>query len=864
MFERPLALWLLIASPLVAAPGLLAMLRGTKAFATIVSAGLRLVTFTLLLLMLAGLRIPVRASARRMAMVVAVDQSRSIAPDQAKWMKHRVEEIRGQLSLRDRLAVFGFGRDAGLLRPLQDPRMPFQNPANIDPNGTDLAGALTTALGIFPDDEEKRLVLLTDGNETEGQVLDELPAMSQAGVRIFTAVPPPSAIARVAITSFEAPAVVRAETSFALHLDIESEARLRVSAQISLSSDGTPVGIQQVSLAPGLNRFVLPYRVGHSGAYLMQARINVPSPLVAANPTAETAVSVTEPPRVLVISPNPPDSLIKALNQRQYDVRTAPPHGLPVQAEDYLAYQAVIIANVPSETLDDPAQTALNRYVADFGGGLIITGDTLRDSRFHGSMLEKTLPVTFQPQPPPPSREPIAVYMLIDRSNSMSYNSRYPAVRDGERIRYAKQAAVALLNQLDDTDYAGVIAFDSEPYILGHLRPLAEQRGELTARVQRLEPGGGTDFKEALEIAEREIDQSGIAVREVILLTDGDTNRQYHDHDQEIADYGKDGIPVSTIRIGPDLENLRLLQDFAHVTGGVFYRVEDITKLPQLLVHLTHEAENFKWHERSHIEFGNRSAVLSGIAPREVPPLDFFAMTQAKEGAEVPLLVRKGPRNAPLLATWQYELGRSAIFSADPDSLGSLAWIRWDRYAQFWSQLVSWVAREGDSGPFSLRVQESNDGSMEFEAQKADPVPVANLFCRITGPGLDNDVAMSQVATSTYRAESPPLRRGKYSIALIIKAGDTERVLVRREIASKGAQALDAAELRLRAPNEDLLRTIAADTGGEFDAPVSKIVRRSGAMITTYQSIDRLLLPAAILTLLLAILVQRRFSRRLA
>jgi len=247
-----------------------------------------------------------------------------------------------------------------------------------------------------------------------------------------------------------------------------------------------------------------------------------------------------------------------------------------------------------------------------------------------------------------------------------------------------------------------------------------------------------------------------------------------------------------------------------------------------------------------------------------VPPLDFFAMTQAKDGAEVPLLVRKGPRNAPLLATRQYELGRSAIFSADPDSLGSLAWIRWDRYAQFWSQLVSWVAREGDSGPFSLRVQESNDGSMEFEAQKADPVPVANLFCRITGPGLDNDVAMSQVATSTYRAESPPLRRGKYSIALIIKAGDTERVLVRREIASKGAQALDAAELRLRAPNEDLLRTIAADTGGEFDAPVSKIVRRSGAMITTYQSIDRLLLPAAILTLLLAILVQRRFSRRLA
>jgi len=859
MFERPILLWLLLASPLVAAPGVLAVVRGSRVSAAAISTAARLATFAALILMLAGLRIPVRSAARRMAMVIAVDQSRSIAPDQAVWMQARIAEIRHRVNTLDRVAVIGFGRDASLLAPLQDPRMPVLNVARVDRDATDLAGALTTALGIFPDNEEKRLVLLTDGNETEGQVLDEVPAMTQAGVRIFTAAPPPSAIARVAITSFEAPEVVRAETSFALHMDIQSEARVPVAAQISLSSDGTALGVQQVSLTPGLNRFVLPYRVGRSGAYLMQAQIKVPAPLVAANPTAQTALSVIEPPRVLLVSPNPPDSLVKALHKRNYQVQTAPPHGLPAQAEAYLAYQAVIIANVPSEALDEGTQAALNRYVADFGGGLVVTGDTLRDSHFRGTTLEKTLPVTFQPQPPPPSREPIAVYLLIDRSNSMSYNSRYPAVRDGERIHYAKQAAVALLNQLDDTDYAGVIAFDSEPYILGHLRPLGEQRDELITRVQRLEPGGGTDFKEALEIAEHEIDQSGIAVREVILLTDGDTNRQYHDHDQEMADYAKDAIPVSTIRIGPDLENLRLLQDFAHATGGVFYRVEDITKLPQLLVHLTHEAENFKWHERSHIDFGNHSTILSGIAQHDLPPLDFFAMTQAKDGAEVPLLVRKGARSAPLLATWQYELGRSAIFSADPDSLGSLAWIRWDRYSQFWSQLVSWVAREGDSGPFSLRVRDSDDGSLEFEAQKADPLPVSNLFCRITGPGLDNDVAMSQVGTSTYRAESAPLRRGKYALALMIKAGDTERVLLRREVASKGVQALDAAELRLRAANEPLLRTIAADTGGEFDAPVSKIVQRSGAMITTYESVDRLLLPLAMLTLLIAVLVHRRF-----
>src|SRR5260370_18941833 len=142
--------------------------------------------------------------------------------------------------------------------------------------------------------------------------------------------------------------------------------------------------------------------------------------------------------------------------------------------------------------------------------------------------MEKALRVKFVQQPPPPSREPIAVYLCIDRSNSMSYDSRYPAVRDGERIRYAKEAAIALLRQLDDTDFAGVIAFDSQPYVLAHLQPLGDDRSELENRIDRLQPGGGTDFTDALEISDRGIWQSPIPLLQGIMLTDAETNRHYH------------------------------------------------------------------------------------------------------------------------------------------------------------------------------------------------------------------------------------------------------------------------------------------------------------------------------------------------
>ena len=858
MFERPLLLWLLAALPLVALPGVLAM-RAGRPLAGALSALLRSALFAVLIMMLAGAQLPFRAAAHRLALVVAIDNSQSIAPDQRQWMARRIDALRRALDPRDRLGVVAFGRDAQLVSPLADPRLLTLGAAlAVDSSASDLAGALTVAAGILPSNDEKRLLLLSDGVETENSARDELPALADAGVRVFTAAPPPSAVARVALTTFDAPSSVHAETSFALHLDIASEANHPVGARINLFGEGRALGGQQVQLGPGLNRFELPYRIDRPGAYVLKATLEVAPDLAIVNGTANAAVSVAPPPDVLLIANSPPESLVKALELRHFAVANAGPHGLSVNASDYLEYQAVIIANVADDELSPAVQYALNRYVADYGGGLIVTGDTLRDSKFHGSDLEKTLPVDFQPQPPPPSREPIAVYLLIDRSNSMSYNSRYPAVRDGERIHYAKEAAIALLNQLDDTDYAGVIAFDSEPYVLGHLRPLGEDRNELIGRVSRLAPGGGTDFKEALEIAQREILATGLPVREVILLTDGDTNRQYHDHDQLLADYAKQNIPVSTIRIGPDLENLRLLQDFAKTSGGIFYRVEDIKKLPQLLVHLTHEAQTFKRRDRTHVDLAAPTSIMNGIAPGELPPIDFFAETTPKDGAEVPLLIRSSMRTAPLLATWQYELGRSAVFVADPDSMGSLGWIRWDRYAEFWSQLVNWVARAGDSGPFSLRVANAPDGALTIEADKADQVPVSNLFARISGPGQPVDLAMTQMGTTLYRGETAPMAAGKYVVTLMIKAGDTERVLMRRDVAVAGSESANSAELRLQPPNLSLLREIAAQTGGQFDTSVTRITHPNGATVTDYRSIDSILAPVAIFLLLSEVFVRRR------
>src|SRR5512146_448978 len=226
MFERPELLWLLLAAPLAAAPGLMAVRAGRRA-AGAGSAALRAGLFVILVALLAGLRLPLKTPAQRMAVVVAMDASRSIAPAQFQWLSGRLEALRAAMSPRDRLAVLEFGRSTRLLAPLGDPRLVRVDPSRsgADPGGTDIAAGLTTALSLMPAQDEKRIVLLTDGNETDGSATAELPPLAAQGVRLYAAAPPPSSAGRVAIVDFQAPSPVRAHASFALRLDILSEAR---------------------------------------------------------------------------------------------------------------------------------------------------------------------------------------------------------------------------------------------------------------------------------------------------------------------------------------------------------------------------------------------------------------------------------------------------------------------------------------------------------------------------------------------------------------------------------------------------------------------------------------------------------------
>src|SRR5262249_2655756 len=142
----------------------------------------------------------------------------------------------------------------------------------------------------------------------------------------------------------------------------------------------------------------------------------------------------------------------QVLAERGMRVEVIAPPAFAQRASALADVHLVVLDDVARAGLADATLTALTRFVAD-GGALVATGRVhlFRDPGFGGSAVAGVLPVALESQSPEPEeREPIALYLLIDRSNSMGYSGT--GLGEGEKMEYAKRAALAVLGQLGPND----------------------------------------------------------------------------------------------------------------------------------------------------------------------------------------------------------------------------------------------------------------------------------------------------------------------------------------------------------------------------------------------------------------------------
>jgi Ca-activated chloride channel homolog len=675
-------------------------------------------------------------------------------------------------------------------------------------------------------------------------------------------VPPHAAGVDVALEKLVVPPLVAAGAVFPVRVVVRNPPPAR-PAVLGFAVDGEATGDVRLVLQPGVNAVEVPYRMTGAGGHRLRVEVSVAGDTLPGNDYREAPVTVGGKPRLLLVSARPHPAPAAALAAKGISVTAVPPDRFPERLNALLGYQCVVFEDVTARSVSPRALDTLERYVRDFGGGFIAAAGarTFGDAGFKRTPLARLLPVTIEPhRPPHAQREPLALFILIDRSNSMGYSIRNRLQRSDteSKLAYAKRAALAVVAQLHDTDLVGLIVFDSEPFEVAPLRSLKENRPLLTTDIPRLQPGGGTDFYDALDSARKQLIASGATTKHVMLLTDGDTNRGAADHYPLIAELAKAGISVTTIRIGDDAVNLKLLTDISGRTGGQFHHVERLETLPALLLRDTSEAmaRGAGTDEHFVTRIAGASQVLRGLTSQALPAVDDYAYTRLKPGADLLLSVQSRRVPDPLLGVWRYGLGRVAAFTASPDG-DAAGWVRWDGFAKLWSQLVRWTMRDETAWDYALAVRRAA-GQTTLHVQTFDDLDGGVFMARLF-PDPDHPVGVALVPRGPrlFTGRLPSLPGGHYPL-MLIKRDPDHAVHERTELISvPGQDEEPQEEFETRRPNLPLLHALTAGTGGALNAEASAVADRQAGSRQARRSLDWLFIPAAMGLLLVDIGVRR-------
>src|SRR5206468_11039237 len=209
--------------------------------------------------------------------------------------------------------------------------------------------------------------------------------------------------------------------------------------------------------------------------------------------------------------------------------------------------------------------------------------------------------------------------------------------------------------------------------------------------------------------------------------------------------------------------------------------------------------------------------ILTGLAEEDLPAVSRWAITRPRPGAEVRLYVDAGERRDPLLATWQYELGRVAAVPVDFEA-GARAWPAWRGFAKLWSQLLLWTMPPARPADRRLEARRLEDGALvrlETGTDAAGPFAL-----RLAGTG---DVPLHPVGRRAFAAVVPGLEPGVHLCRLVSAAGAEPLRLV------VPARSPSGRESRARGPNLALLARAVALTGGRLAAqPADVVAARPG------------------------------------
>jgi len=835
----------------------------------IVSVVLRMAFVALLALGLS--RLARTATTQKVCTVYVVDVSESV-PDAA------LEDARAEITkgLREKPAdalvrVITFAKrprvvpladDAKEAPPLERHDLPTTAPAAKRTGlgaATDLASALQLAYGQYPSGYLRRAVVLSDGVQTDGDVLAEANRAREFGVKIFTIPYHRPVPGEVALRDLRVPDKVRVGEPFTLHANIFSSRPQKVKATLKQGEAINGLdGIKTVDLRPGDNdvTFKSVVRVAGEVTYALDLA-DIPEDRFKENNRFAVSVAVPGRPTVLYAEGNPARAsyLANALSAQEFDVDVRGPKEIPSSIRELERYDFVILSDAPAEAVSLTQQDAIESYVRDLGGGFLFAGGEAGYGLggWYHTTVERILPVRMDAEKRRDEPQ-VAMVLVLDRSGSMS----------GLPMEMAKAAAKATADTLAGDDLLEVIAFDSSPTRVVRMTP-AKHRARIQNDIARIQAGGGTEIFPALDAAYQSLTVTRARRKHVILLTDGEAPEGgIRDLVQAMA---AEGITVTSVGLGAGIKE-SLLRMIADLGGGRLYKVADPQSLPRVFTRETEMvSRNAAVEEYFQPKVVSPADFLRGVDMASAPFLHGYVATKMKPPPAQEILQSEVAE--PILARWHVGLGWSLAWTSDVKNLWAVEWLRWPGYGQFWGQLVREHMRQKKRQQYDMRAEidpASGHVKASIDAIGGDDRFQNGLDAKltVTGPqpnGEARKVAMRQTAPGRYESDFPLERFGSFLLhASLEKSVDDGKGGVKSaQVAESFGHVTNPypREYLALAPDLVTLSRTALVTGGRMDPDAKQVFDPAGESIRYHQDLWSRFIGAALAVYLLDLLVRR-------
>jgi uncharacterized membrane protein len=772
---------------------------------------IRIAVLTALVLALAGLQVALPVD--RLTTVFVVDLSDSVGAEGRESAVAFVREAVEKTPDGDRAGIVAFGSEA-LVERLPSEERDVDRVASVPVrNATDIGAALRLAAAIFPDAAQKRIVLVSDGNDTTGRGQSEAAVAAAQGIQVETYVVGRGAEAEVLVERLHTPTTAR------IGEEIEAEVTVRSStkqaATIRLFGDGDEIGVQRVTLEAGTNRYLFATRATEAGFHSFRAVVEADGDTFRQNNRAASNTIVKGNPKILVVAGDDTvaENLVGALEAERQDVTVERPEQMARDLAGLATYDSIVLVDTQAERMTTDQMKAIQVYTRDLGRGLVMIGgpQSYGAGGFRKTPLEETLPVEMDVRNR--TKQPdLALVVVLDKSGSMDacHCNTLPGDVTGEvarlrKVDIGKEAILRAVAALTQQDEFGVVAFDENAHWVVNIAPLG-QVGDVEGEIAGIQPEGQTNIYAGLSEAVGSLEKASATRRHVILLTDGWT--QSGDWDGILARMKTAGITLSTVGAGGGSDEM--LADFARRGGGRYYNAENTSSIPDIFLKETQQVSGQLVVEEPFFPIQTSSSpILKGLETG-LPRLLGYNGTTAKAAAQTVLV---STRDDPVLAQWQYGLGRSVAWTSDATGRWAKNWVAWPGFNRFFSQLVAWTfPGEETRGIEAEFITEGDETKLRLESADDDGTPRNFYDTRVTlvDPQLaSRTVRLQQSAPGVYEGSLGKLASGAYALRVIqTKAGATPlgRTL--------GLVAPTAAEYRLLGTNERLLASLRSATGG--------------------------------------------------